>query len=94
LTGPLQHGQIRVRLFAALRERAGWSERSIALTPGQPHPTASDLWWQLELGGTAAKDDGALPASLRVAINQAFASLDQPLQAGDELAFLPPISGG
>jgi sulfur-carrier protein len=32
--------------------------------------------------------------TIRVAINQQFASLDTPLQAGDELAFLPPISGG
>jgi molybdopterin converting factor small subunit len=31
---------------------------------------------------------------VRVAVNQQFASLDAPLQPGDELAFLPPISGG
>jgi molybdopterin converting factor small subunit len=31
---------------------------------------------------------------LRVAINQQFASWDTPLTSGDELAFLPPISGG
>jgi molybdopterin converting factor small subunit len=31
---------------------------------------------------------------VRVAINQQFASPETPLQPGDELAFLPPISGG
>jgi molybdopterin converting factor small subunit len=31
---------------------------------------------------------------VRVAINQRFASADTPLANGDELAFLPPISGG
>ena len=36
----------------------------------------------------------ALPSGVRVAINQAFAAADTPLTDGDELAFLPPISGG
>jgi molybdopterin synthase sulfur carrier subunit len=31
---------------------------------------------------------------VRIAINQQFATADTPVQAGDELAFLPPISGG
>ena len=37
---------------------------------------------------------GAMGANVRVAINQCFASADTPLADGDELAFLPPISGG
>jgi molybdopterin synthase sulfur carrier subunit len=32
--------------------------------------------------------------NVRIAINHQFASADTPLRAGDELAFLPPISGG
>ena len=35
-----------------------------------------------------------IPTGVRVAINQAFATADTPLADGDELAFLPPISGG
>jgi molybdopterin synthase sulfur carrier subunit len=76
---------VRVRLFAGLREQAGWGERhwpasaAAALTPRQ-------LWQHLELPGELT--------SVRIAINQQFAAADTPLQAGDELAFLPPISGG
>ncbi|WP_311133951.1 MULTISPECIES: MoaD/ThiS family protein [Synechococcales] len=78
---------ITVRLFAALRERAGWAERQVVLPVGAPAPTPASLWRQLGLGDT-------LPAQVRVAVNQVFASADQRLEAGAEVAFLPPISGG
>ncbi|MFM7550133.1 MAG: MoaD/ThiS family protein [Cyanobacteriota bacterium] len=82
--------QVRVRLFASLREAMGWSERRVVPAPGVPTPLA--LWDQLGLGpgGPAA----APPSGIRVAINQRFAAWDTPLASGDELAFLPPISGG
>lgn len=87
---------VRVRLFASLRERAGWGER--LLTVDFPAATALSLWRQLNLavGGDASGATGGddLPAGLRVAINQSFASPDTPLADGDEVAFLPPISGG
>lgn len=103
---------IQVRLFASLRERAGWSERLV--TPEQHPATPWTLWQQLQLpagavGSTAPaaqRDDTAtttrdspaggndLPPGIRVAINQSFAAPDTPLADGDELAFLPPISGG
>jgi molybdopterin synthase sulfur carrier subunit len=98
---PLAEPAIEIRLFAGLRERAGWGERRLPLPAaeianGTAHAndaaaplTPAALWLQLELGGGAA-----LPSTVRVAINQAFASPHQPLVAGDELAFLPPISGG
>ncbi len=87
-TASLDEPAIEIRLFAGLRERAGWGERRLPL-PATAPLTPAALWLQLELGGGAA-----LPATVRVAINQAFASPHQPLVAGDELAFLPPISGG
>lgn len=97
----LEEPAIEIRLFAGLRERAGWGERRLPLPAAEianstAHAneaaaplTPAALWLQLELG-----DGAALPATVRVAINQAFASPHQPLVAGDELAFLPPISGG
>ncbi|MBW4529822.1 MAG: molybdopterin converting factor subunit 1 [Aphanothece saxicola GSE-SYN-MK-01-06B] len=78
-------GVVRVRLFAALREQAGWGERQIRLEAGTA--SAADLWRQLALGAD-------VPTTIRVAINQAFAAPDTPLRPGDEVAFLPPITGG
>ncbi|MFM7237461.1 MAG: MoaD/ThiS family protein [Cyanobium sp.] len=81
--------QIRVRLFAALREAAGWRERLVI--PEQGNATPLELWRQLGLGTPRCS---SLPAGVRVAINQQFASADRPLADGDEVAFLPPITGG
>ncbi|MFZ9463009.1 MAG: MoaD/ThiS family protein [Vulcanococcus sp.] len=52
----------------------------------QPGDTPARIWAALALPGGLG--------SVRVAINQRFAAADTPLQPGDELAFLPPISGG
>lgn len=81
---------IRIRLFAALREQAGWAERDWPfndhIPPQAAPPTPRDLWETLQLPGALG--------DVRVAINHQFAEADTALQAGDELAFLPPISGG
>ncbi|MEA5415324.1 MoaD/ThiS family protein [Synechococcus sp. BA-132 BA5] len=83
---------VRVRLFAALRERAGWGERLVPLTAS---PTsAADLWHRLALDEGSAAGAAGVPPSIRVAINQVFATADTPLRPGDEVAFLPPITGG
>jgi molybdopterin synthase sulfur carrier subunit len=76
---------VEVRLFAALREQAGWDRRRVSLSEGA---TAALLWPALGLGS------GALPSAVRVAVNQVFADPQRPLNPGDELAYLPPISGG
>ena len=79
---------ILVRLFAGLREQAGWGERHVPLAPDEPLPTPAELWRRLALG------TASLPPTIRVAVNQAFASPDTVLNPGDEVAFLPPTSGG
>ena len=76
---------VQVLLFASLRDLAGWSSRPQTL-PTQKGCTVRELWLQLNLG--------PLPDGVRVAINQTFVSMDHPLQEGDELAFLPPFTGG
>ena len=83
---------VRVRLFAGLRERAGWGERLVPLEASLT--SAADLWQRLGLDDGPVADAGVLPTSIRVAINQAFAAPDTPLRPGDEVAFLPPITGG
>ena len=89
---------ILVRLFAGLREQAGWGERHVPLRPDEPPPTPAELWRRLALGagtaGSATTGSGELPPTIRVAVNQTFASPDAPLSPGDEVAFLPPTSGG
>jgi len=82
----LASAAIRLRLFAALREQAGWAERDWPGDPAAGPLTPRTIWMALGLEGSLD--------SVRVAINQQFASADTPLQPGDELAFLPPISGG
>ena len=77
---------VRLRLFASLSEQAGWREREWPW-PEQPQsPTPEQLWAQLGLPGSLE--------DLRIAVNLEFADAKQPLQPGDELAFLPPVSGG
>ena len=76
---------VKVLLFASLRDQAGWSVRCIALN-AQAVQTAREIWDQLELGD--------LPQVVLVAINQHIVSADHSVQAGDELAFLPPFTGG
>jgi molybdopterin synthase catalytic subunit len=71
---------IRVRLFAGLRERAGWSQREIEAT------TVADVWPALELGDE--------PAGLLYAVNKTYAERGQVLSDGDEVALIPPVSGG
>jgi molybdopterin synthase catalytic subunit len=71
---------VRVRLFAGLRERAGWSVREVDAA------TVADVWAALELGDE--------PAGLLYAVNKAYAKRDRPLADGDEVALIPPVSGG
>jgi molybdopterin synthase catalytic subunit len=75
--------QVTVRLFAQLRERAGASELSIELPDGATVKDAIE-----ELGDVA----GGLPVVM--AVNREYADGDAPLAAGDELALIPPVSGG
>ncbi len=74
---------VRVRLFAALRERAGSDELELELPEGA-------------LVADALESIGALTADLRVvmAVNHEYARGDTALHAGDELALIPPVSGG
>ncbi len=75
--------RIDVRLFAALRERAGASRLAIELPDGA---RAGDVWARLGLGDE--------PAGLAVAVNRAYADRATALADGDEVAFIPPVSGG
>ncbi len=75
--------RIVVRLFAGLRERAGAAERQLELVDGA---CAADVWPALSLGEE--------PDGLLVAVNKEYAPRDRVLTEGDEVAFIPPVSGG
>src|SRR4051812_26805877 len=75
--------RVTVRLFAALRERAGTSRRELELPPGA---TAGDVF--------AALGIGAEPQGLAYAVNREYADRTAALADGDEVALIPPVSGG
>ena len=75
--------KVRVRLFAVLRERAGWGDREVELPEGA---AVGDVWSALALGEE--------PAGLLFAVNRSYAAAMESLAAGDEVAVIPPVSGG
>jgi molybdopterin synthase catalytic subunit len=74
---------VRVRLFAALRERAGANELELELPEGARVRDA--------LSQVRALTDGV---PVLMAVNQDYAAEDDLLRGGDELALIPPVSGG
>ena len=73
--------RIKVRLFAGLRERAGWGEREVdGIT------RVDEVWPVLGLG--------VEPEGLLYAVNKEYAQRDHELTDGDEVAVIPPVSGG
>ena len=75
--------KVTVRLFAGLRERAGTAKRELDLPEGS---RAGDAWNELDLG--------AEPPGLLLAVNRGYVDPDHALAEGDEVAFIPPVSGG
>jgi molybdopterin synthase catalytic subunit/molybdopterin converting factor small subunit len=73
--------RVTVRLFAGLREQAGWSEREL---DGVEH--VAEVWPALGLGDE--------PPGLLYAVNRQYADAGQELADGDEVALIPPVSGG
>ena len=71
---------VTVKLFAGLRERAGWSTRDVEAA------RVGDVWRELGLGDE--------PAGLLYAVNKEYADRDRELRDGDEVALIPPVSGG
>jgi MoaE-MoaD fusion protein len=72
---------VTVRLFAGLREQAGWSRREL-----DDVARVADVWAALDLGDE--------PDGLLYAVNKEYADRDRVLHDGDEVALIPPVSGG
>jgi molybdopterin converting factor subunit 1 len=80
--------RVTVRLFARLRDIAGASELARDVEAGA---TIRTVWRQLagEFPGLADYE-----RSISTAVNTEYAQMDRVLGDGDEVAFLPPVSGG
>ena len=79
---------VTVLLFAAAREAAGRGRLEV---PHREGLTAGEVWDALQSRSPAL---APLTGSVSVAVNHRFVPRDTVLAAGDELAFLPPVSGG
>lgn len=79
---------VTIRLFARLREIAGAAELLRTVADGA---TAGAVW-----DGLATEFPGltAYATAVSCAVNEEHARLTATLQDGDEVAFLPPVSGG
>jgi molybdopterin converting factor subunit 1 len=79
---------VTVKLFARLRDIAGTSD---IVRQVQPGTTVRSLWRDLAAEFT---DFAAYERSISAAVNADYAGMDHTLSDGDEVAFLPPVSGG
>src|SRR5712692_4319099 len=79
---------VRTRLFARLREQAGTDAETVEVREGA---TVDDVYDALQKLHPALDPNRE---SVRAAVNQEFAEWDVIVAAGDEVAFIPPVSGG
>jgi len=81
-------GLVKVLLFGAAADRAGIRQMEV---PVDEDTTLGELWPIL-----AAQHPGLAPmrGTLAFAVNGQYARIDDPVTPGDEVAVLPPVSGG
>ena len=80
--------RVRVRFFAGLREAVGRPELQLDLPEGA---TPEDVWREIASAYPAIA--GRRP-SLTAAVNRRYSAFDSVLGEGDEIVFVPPVSGG
>jgi molybdopterin synthase sulfur carrier subunit len=83
---------VRVLYFARLKEALGRDAERLALPPDVT--TVAALREHLQGRGGAWAAELAAGKTVRVAVNQDMATGDTRIQAGDEVAFFPPVTGG
>ena len=79
---------LKVRFFARLREQAGVETEAFEVPAGS---TLADVFESLRRKHPALESDRR---AVRGAVNQEFSDWDTVVSAGDEVAFIPPVSGG
>ena len=79
---------VTARFFAVLRERMGQAAMQVQMAPGA---TVAMLWEKIVAERPELRD---LRGATRFAVNGQYATPETRLHDGDEVAFLPPMSGG
>ena len=80
--------RVKVQLFARLRELAGSGEYDCDVPAGS---SVGDVWRVVADRHASLQPFGG---AISCALNADFARMSAPVQEGDEVAFLPPVSGG
>lgn len=88
MSDPVSHNRVTVRLFARLKDIVGTGELS---REASSDATAATVWRTLV---NEFAELGDYETSISVAVNEEYAHMDAPVADGDEVAFLPPVSGG
>jgi molybdopterin synthase sulfur carrier subunit len=95
--------RVKVRLFAQLRDLAGGSDLDCTVdapagtSSVQASPAVQEVCSVQDVWRAVVRDHPALASFTRAmstAVNLEYARLDTPVRDGDEVAFLPPVSGG
>jgi molybdopterin synthase sulfur carrier subunit len=85
---PASSIRVNVRLFARLKDIVGTGE----LARQTPAPATARTVWETMVNEFAELRD--YEASISVAVNEEYSRMDVAVADGDEVAFLPPVSGG
>lgn len=80
--------RVTIRLFARLRDLAGSGE----LVRDVPYPATVQTVWRALVA--EMPDLGAYERTMSVAVNADYSRMTAAVNEGDEIAFLPPVSGG
>ena len=80
--------RVRVQLFARLRDLAGRSECDCDVPAGS---SVEDVWRAVADRHSSLKP---FAGAISCALNADFARMSSTVREGDEVAFLPPVSGG
>ena len=83
---------MKILYFAWVREKTGIGEETIEIP--KEIRTARDLVRWLKDRGEGFSSAFSDDRLVRVAVNQEYATLDEPVSSDDEVAFFPPVTGG
>jgi len=85
---------VRIRLFAALADACGVESGAMRRVELPAGAVVATLWSTLGNVFSASTVGDQWRSRTAIAVNERLATADTPLADGDDIAFLPPVSGG